>query len=112
MRRIAIVATAILAALASTLTAGAKPTPKPKPVKPVAASLGDPTKPLFLPGLISGFDNRLSQQGPLLSDSDREAFNEAYEAANRHNWPHALEIATGIHHAIASKIITWAYLTA
>ncbi|HXZ67028.1 MAG TPA: hypothetical protein VEH07_00405, partial [Alphaproteobacteria bacterium] len=111
MRRFGFVTATLLAALASIQPAGAEPAPKAQPVKPVAASLGDPTKPL-LPGLIAGFDNRLAQQGPLLSDSDRTAFNDAYDAANRHNWPRALEIATEIHHTIASKIITWAYLTA
>ncbi len=112
MKRIATTIAAVFAALASLSLAVAEPTPTPKPQKPVTASLGDQTKLLFPAELMPALADRLSQSGPLLSDSDRSAFEDAYDAVNRHDWPRALEIATQIHHPVASKIITWAYLTA
>lgn len=109
MRRLAIFITALFAVFACVAAA---PAPKPKPAKPVTASLGDPTGLLFPSSPSSAIADRLVQSGPLLSDADRSAFEDAYDAASRHDWPRALEIATRIHHPVASKIITWAYLSA
>jgi soluble lytic murein transglycosylase len=63
-------------------------------------------------GVVPGFPEAIARSDHAMTDADKKAFSAAFDAIDARNWPRALKFAADIHHPLAAKIITWAYLTA